>query len=76
VTQDSVRIEQPNPTVLKRADVVRVSDGDHVYNVVYSGRSFSSDVTGVPPSAISYIRVVMTDGEHYEGSAAQLVNPK
>ena len=71
VTADSVKIKQPNPATLKRPDVVRVSDGTHVYDVVYSGRSSWSDVLRGLPSTREYLRVVTKDGTRYEGDPAQ-----
>jgi hypothetical protein len=72
VAADSVKINLPSPATLERSDVVRVSDGNHVYDVVYSGRSSWSDVVGIPPNARSYLRVVTKDDNQHEGAAAQV----
>jgi hypothetical protein len=72
VAADAVKINQTTPATLKRSDVVRVSDGEHVYDVVYSGRSSWSDAAGIPPNAKSYLRVVTKDGSQHEGAAARV----
>jgi hypothetical protein len=72
VGEDSVKIKPPSAATLKRPDVVRVTDGGHVYNVVYSSESSWSDVAGIPPRTTSYLRVVTKDGKQHEGSAGQV----
>lgn len=69
VTVDSVKIDQPDPATLKRVAVVRVSDGAHAYNAVYSSRSSWSDVAAIPSSEKTFLRVVTKAGKQYEGSA-------
>jgi hypothetical protein len=63
---------QPDDSEAAGFDVVRVSDGEHVYDVVYSGRSSWSDVAAIPPNARSYLRVIRKDGSQHEGAAAQV----
>ncbi len=72
VAADAVKIDQPTPATLKRPDIIRVSDGDHSYSVVYSSRSSWSDVAGIPPNENEYLRVVTKDGKQHEGSADQV----
>jgi hypothetical protein len=72
VAVESVKINQPSAATLERSDLVRVSDGEHVYDVVYSARSSWSDVAGIPPNARSYLRVLTKDGSQHEGAAAQV----
>lgn len=72
MTADSVKINEPDPATLKRLEIVRVSDGDHAYNVVYSGRSSWSDVAAIPASEKAFLRVVTKAGKQYEGSGDQV----
>ena len=74
VTADSIKISEPKPLTLKRSDVLRVSDGQHAYDVVYTARSSWSDVAAVPPKETEYLRVLTTDGKRYEGEAAHVTD--
>lgn len=68
VAPDSVKIEKPDPSTLLRADVARVSIGEHPYDVVYSSRSSWLDIAAIAPRANTYFRVVTKDGKQHAGT--------
>jgi hypothetical protein len=69
VTERSVTIMIPGAksTTIERKNALRVIDGHHLFDVIYSGKSSWSDVEGLPPKTKEQVRVLTKDGREYEG---------
>ncbi|MGB8494552.1 MAG: hypothetical protein WCE53_09155 [Candidatus Acidiferrum sp.] len=69
VTDHSVtlRTSQTATITVERANVLRVSDGPHTNDMVYSARSSWSDVQSIPKNSRETARVVTKDGKEHEG---------
>lgn len=70
VTGQSVTIMSPEAKsiTIERKNALRVTDGRHVFDVVYSAKSSWSDVEALPPKTKEQVRVLTKDGREYEGN--------
>jgi hypothetical protein len=72
VADQSVTIKRPqakNITV-ERQNTLRVTDGRHINDVIYSAKSSWADVEGILPKTKEGVRVRTTSGRKYDGKLA------